>query len=67
MAPVETLVLSATVVARTAVEAEIGAKAVLIKGVDGLAWADKTEWIRSALVLWHDGSVFATTGLELVA
>jgi thiamine biosynthesis lipoprotein len=67
MAPVETPVLSATVVAPTAVEAEIGAKAVLIKGVDGLAWADKTEWIRSALVLWHDGSVFATTGLELVA
>lgn len=67
MAPVETPVLSATVVAATAVEAEIGAKAVLIKGADGLAWADRTDWIRSALVLWHDGSVFATTGTELVA
>jgi thiamine biosynthesis lipoprotein len=67
MEPVETPILSATVVAGTAVEAEVGAKAVLIRGVDGLAWADRTEWIRSALVLWHDGSVFATTGTELVA
>lgn len=67
MEPVQTPVLSATVVARNAVEAEIGAKAVLIKGADGLAWADHTEWIRSALVLWHDGSVFATAGTELVA
>ncbi|CAN5820940.1 FAD:protein FMN transferase [soil metagenome] len=67
MKPVETPVLSATVVASTAVEAEVGAKAVLIKGAGGLAWADTTDWIRSALVLWHDGSVFATTGTELVA
>jgi thiamine biosynthesis lipoprotein len=67
MEPVETPILSATVVAGTAVEAEIGAKSVLIKGAEGLAWADRTEWIRSALVLWHDGSVFATVGTELVA
>lgn len=67
MEPVDTPVLSATVVARTAVEAEAGAKAVLIRGVDGLAWAGRTGWIRSALVQWHDGSVYATTGTELVA
>lgn len=67
MEPVETPILSATVVANTAVEAEVGAKAVLVGGVDGLAWADRTDWIRSALVLWHDGSVYATTGTELVA
>lgn len=67
MEPVETPVQSATVVARTAVDAEAGAKAVLIKGVDGLAWADATEWVRSALVLWHDGSAFATADAELVA
>lgn len=67
MEPVETPVLSATVVAATAVEAEIGAKAILISGVGGLAWADATGWIRSALIQWHDGSVYATTGMELVA
>lgn len=67
MEPVETPVLSATVVAATAGEAEIGAKAILISGADGLAWADSTGWIRSALVQWHDGSVYATTGMELVA
>ncbi len=67
MEPVETPVLSATVVAGTAVQAEIGAKTVLIKGAEGLAWAERTRWIRSALVLWHDGSVYATTGTELVA
>ncbi len=67
MEPVETPVLSATVVAATAVEAEIGAKAILISGVDGLSWADATGWIRSALIQWHDGSVYATTGTELVA
>lgn len=66
MEPVQTPVISATVVASTAVEAEVGAKAVLIRGGDGLAWADRMGWIRSALVLWHDGSVFATSGTEVV-
>lgn len=66
-APAETPVLSATVVAETAVEAEAGAKAVLMLGADGLQWAERQGWIESALVVWHDGSVFATNGLELVA
>lgn len=66
-APADTPVLSATVVAATAVEAEAGAKAVLLVGADGLAWAEAQPWIRSALVVWHDGSVYATTGLELAA
>ena len=52
--------LSATVVADTAVEAEAGAKAVLLHGVDGLAWADDQPWIRSAIVVWDGGSVYGT-------
>jgi len=58
--PVESPVVSATVTAATAVEAEAGAKAVLLMGADGLTWADARPWIRSALVEWHDGSAFAT-------
>lgn len=65
--PSESPVLSATVTASTAVEAEGGAKAVLMLGEDGLAWADEQSWIRSALVIWHDGSVYATRSLELTA
>lgn len=67
MTPVVTPILSATVVADTGVEAEAGAKAVLLLGEDGLAWADEQPWIRTAIVVWHDGSVFATAGLEPVA
>lgn len=67
MTPVETPVVSATVVAATAVEAEAGAKAVLLLGEEGLAWADDQAWISAALAVWHDGSVFATTGLEVAA
>ena len=66
-APARTPILTATVVAETAVAAEAGAKAVLIKGADGLRWAERQDWIESALVVWRDGSVFATNGLELVA
>jgi thiamine biosynthesis lipoprotein len=66
-APVESPVLSATVLAETAVEAEAGAKAVLLLGEDGLAWADGRDWISGALVVWHDGAVYATTGIELAA
>lgn len=65
--PAETPVLSATVVSATAAEAEAGAKTVLILGDEGLAWADRQHWIRSALVVWRDGAVFATSGMELVA
>jgi FAD:protein FMN transferase len=60
MSPAVTPVVSATVVTETAVEAEAGAKAVLLMGVDGLAWAATQPWIKQALAIWHDGSVFAT-------
>jgi hypothetical protein len=60
-------VLSATVVAATALEAEAGAKAVLLRGGDGLVWAADQPWIHGALVVWFDGSVFATRGLEVAA
>lgn len=58
--PVRTPVTSASVVADTAVEAEAGAKAVLIRGEDGLSWADRQPWIRFAVALWHDGNVYGT-------
>lgn len=67
MRPVETPAVSATVVAGSALEAESGAKAVLLKGDEGLAWADEQPWIRLALVVWHDGSVYSTSDAELVA
>ena len=67
MAPIETPILSATVLARSAVEAEAGAKAVLIRGEDGLAWAAETDWIAGAVVVWYDGSVYATPGIEVAA
>jgi thiamine biosynthesis lipoprotein len=65
--PARTPVVSATVIAATAAEAEAGAKAVLIRGSDGLAWADEQPWIDGAIALWHDGAVYATTGTELAA
>jgi thiamine biosynthesis lipoprotein ApbE len=67
MRPIESPILSATVVARSAAEAEVGAKAVLMQGEDGLAWGAAQPWIDSVLVIWHDGSVFATPTLELAA
>ncbi|HSK07045.1 MAG TPA: FAD:protein FMN transferase [Acidimicrobiia bacterium] len=67
MEPVSSPILSATVVAESAADAEAGAKAVLLHGVDGLAWADGTDWIESAVVVWHDGSVYATPGIEVAA
>jgi thiamine biosynthesis lipoprotein len=60
--PVISPVRSASVVAATAVEAEAGAKAVLVKGKDGLAWADQQDWIHRAVVVWDDGSVYANGG-----
>jgi thiamine biosynthesis lipoprotein len=67
MAPAVTPILSASVLATTAVEAEAGAKAVLLEGADGLAWASRRPWIRGALVVWHDGNVYATKGMEVAA
>lgn len=65
MRPVVTPVVSATVLAATAVYAETGAKAVLLLGEDGLAWASRQPWISAALVVWRDGSVYGTPGLEV--
>ncbi|HEU4894943.1 MAG TPA: FAD:protein FMN transferase [Acidimicrobiia bacterium] len=67
MSPVASPVLSATVAAATAVEAEAGAKAVLIHGADGLVWAEAQEWLRSAVIIWDDGAVYATRGADLAA
>lgn len=67
MRPVHSPVVSATVIAETAVEAEAGAKAVILQGADGLAWADEQDWIGAAIAIWYDGSVFATTGIEVAA
>lgn len=58
MRPAITPVVSASVITATAAEAEAGAKAVLILGSDGLRWADAQPWIRQAVVVWHDGSVY---------
>ncbi len=65
MTPTESPALSASVLADTATEAEGAAKAVLLLGEAGLEWADATEWVRSALVIWHDGSVYGTHGVEV--
>jgi thiamine biosynthesis lipoprotein len=67
MAPVSSPVMSATVVAASAVDAEAGAKAALLMGEDALVWADGADWIAGALVVWHDGSVYATPGLEVAS
>lgn len=67
MLPVETPVVSASVVTSTAADAEAGAKAVLLLGEDGLAWAVRQDWISAAIVIWGDGSVFGTPGLEVAA
>lgn len=61
--PVESPVVSATVVAATALEAEAGAKAVVLLGADGLVWAESQAWLRGALVEWNDGFTYATKGL----
>lgn len=66
-APAHTPVYNATVLAPTAALAEAGAKAVLLHGADGLAWAEQQTWIDAAMVVWHDGNVYATTGWEMAA
>jgi thiamine biosynthesis lipoprotein len=58
--PAVSPVVQSTVVADDTVVAEVAAKTVIIKGVNGLAWADGQPSIRQAVVLWHDGSVYAT-------
>lgn len=67
MKPVAGPVLTASAVTATAADAETAAKAVLLQGADGLAWADSCNWIESALVVWHDGSIFATRNVRLAA
>ena len=67
MAPIDTPILSASVLAPSALDAEAGAKAVLLRGEDGLAWASETAWVDAAVVVWHDGSVYATPGIEVAA
>lgn len=62
--PAATPVTTAAAICSTAAEAEAAAKAVLLLGAAGLAWADRQPWVRAALVVWEDGSVWATSGLE---
>lgn len=63
--PASTPVVSASAICATAVEAEAAAKAVLLLGAEGLAWASRMPWVRHAVVVWHDGTVYATRGLEV--
>ncbi len=63
--PASTPVVSASTICRTAVEAEAAAKAVLLLGAEGLAWASRMPWVRDAVVVWHDGTVYATRGVEV--
>ena len=67
LSPAESPIFSATAMAATAVAAEAAAKAVLLHGREGLSWAAAQNWIDAALVVWHDGSVYATTGWEMAA
>lgn len=66
-APVRTPIRTACAVADSALLAEAAAKAVLLLGENGLAWASRTGWVRGAVVVWHDGGVYATSGLEIAA
>lgn len=67
MRPVKTPIVSASVLAGTAVDAEAGAKAVVLLGEEGLAWAAGQDWITGAIAIWDDGSVYGTPGLEVAA
>jgi FAD:protein FMN transferase len=66
-APAISPIVAATASCGTAVESEAAAKAVLLRGESGLAWADEQDWIDAAMVVWRTGSVFATTGWEMAA
>ncbi len=65
--PAASPVFSATVMAATAVEAEAGAKSVFLHGEHGLVWAEEQDWVDAALVMWHDGNVYATSGWTMAA
>jgi thiamine biosynthesis lipoprotein len=67
MRPSEGPILQATAITSTAAEAEAAAKAIVLLGVDGLAWADRQAWIRGALAVWSNGCAYGTTGLEMAA
>jgi len=67
MEPSDGPILQASAITATALEAEAAAKAILLQGSDGLAWADRQPWIRGAVAVWNDGNVYATTGLEMAA
>jgi thiamine biosynthesis lipoprotein len=60
MTPRRSPIHSASVVAESAIEAEAGAKAVLLLGAEGLSWASEQTWIRQAIAQWHDGTVYST-------
>ncbi|MCS6882562.1 MAG: FAD:protein FMN transferase [Oscillochloridaceae bacterium] len=63
-APAETDLLSVTVVAASAADAEIAAKAALILGsAAGLSWLDARPWLAGLLVR-DDGAVLHTPTLE---
>jgi thiamine biosynthesis lipoprotein len=64
--PVRSPVVSVSITAATALEAEAGAKASLILGAEGLSWADDCPWVRSAVVVWDGGSVYATGTAKLL-
>jgi thiamine biosynthesis lipoprotein len=66
-APARSPVLSATAMCATGAEAEAAAKAILLHGESGLAWADRQRWVDAAIVVWHDQSVYATQGWEYAA
>ena len=67
MAPTVSPVVTASALCATAAESEAAAKATLLLGESGLRWAAGTPWIEASMVLWHDGSVYATSGWELAA
>ena len=67
MQPSDSPILQASAITSTALEAEAAAKAILLLGADGLAWADRQSWIRGALVVWNDGNVYATSDVEMAA
>jgi thiamine biosynthesis lipoprotein len=66
LAPAHTPVLSASALALTAAEAEVAAKTVLLMGEDGLNWADQTDWVGGAVIVWHDGAVYSTSEVEVL-
>jgi FAD:protein FMN transferase len=67
MTPTRSPVITASAACATAAESEAAAKAILILGSDGLRWAEGCAWVDTAMVGWHDRSVFATKGWEMVA